>query len=171
MERRRFLRQSLALRRRLGASGLGEHVHGLVLQRPPWGRSIVLQSHGPEELLRALERSPRFCRDRRLGRALHPRGISFREIDSRPRLHLTVGEDGLLTVHLDESAPATGVKPDGTCAYSNYRTARHLWLDVTPSFGARGSMWKARGRPETVPAAPGSCTEPASLPSEALHCL
>lgn len=148
MERRRFLKQSGALRRNLQNVGLGEHVHGLVLQRPLWGRSIVFQSLGPEDLTRFLERSQRFCRDRRLGRALHPRGTSFREIESHPGLHLSVQTGGLLTVHLDRSTPAVGINPDGACAYSNSEAARHMWRDVLPSLGSRGLFWKTMDRGE-----------------------
>lgn len=146
MERRRFLKQSGALRRNLETVGLGAHVHGLILQRPLWGRSIVFQSLGPKELIRFLEKSQRFCRDRRLGRALHPRGISFREIESHPGLHLSVQPGGLLTVHLDHSTPAVGINPDGACAYSNSQAARHIWRDVLPSLGSRGRFWKTKDR-------------------------
>lgn len=137
MERHGFLKESRTLRQRLEASGLAEYLHSLVLQRPSWGRSIVFQSCDHEELLRYLERSSRFCRDRRLGRALHPRGVSFREIDSHPGLHLSIEPDGLLTVHLDRSMPAAGINRDGTCAYSHTNTAWHVWRDVIPSFGSR----------------------------------
>lgn len=145
-----------ALKRRLSGSGLGGHLAGIVLARPRWGRSIAFKSLGHDALYRSLEESRRFCRDRPLGKALHRQGMSFREIHARPGLHLSLEPGELVRVHLDRSAPAVGIDPDGTCLYAGRQAALHLWLDVLPSLARRSTRHSGyRGA--------GSCSTPGQM--------
>lgn len=74
--------------------------------------------------------SGRFCRDTPLGGMLHPGSVSLREISDGDSLHVCVGPDDRITVHVDHLSPVAGACPDGTCRYSLAAVIHHLAAHV-----------------------------------------
>lgn len=117
--------------RRRVAARLGE-VETRAIPGTNDGRIVALEISGSRPLLSALEDDRHFCRDTRYGRTLHPGRPSFREVDRKPGLHLSIGPGRQMTVHLDLAAPAVRTTPDGRCVYERKRAFRHLLIDVLP---------------------------------------
>ena len=87
--------------------------------------------------------SGRFCRDTPLGGMLHPGTVSLREISDGDSLHICVGPDDRVTVHVDHLSPVAGGGPDGRCHYSLRAVLTHLAAHVRQQVhqvrkGARG---------------------------------
>lgn len=96
-----------------------------------------------EDLLRRLDDSDCFCRDSRVGRMYHRRGVSFREISPKDSLHVTLGEGGQVATHVDRHSPLARRQPGGTCRYSLWRIAAHNLSGV-----AADLVRLALGRPD-----------------------
>ncbi|MDQ4142816.1 MAG: hypothetical protein M3198_03575 [Actinomycetota bacterium] len=127
-----IVRAGRALSARIDRSHLAKYIRGMVLVRPR-GRSVLFETQGNEALEEALHRRPDFCRDTRLGGALHAGGVSFRQLDGASGLHITLGPFERAAIHIDRAGPAVGVNRDGTCIYDRSRYPRHLRQDVLPS--------------------------------------
>ncbi len=92
-------------------------------------------SADPDELVRRLETSDRFCRD--------TREVSFREITRHDSLHVTVRAGREVATHVDRHSPLARCQPGGRCRYSPRRVAAH---NVT---GALNDVLRLTlGRPE-----------------------
>lgn len=88
--------------------------------------------------------SGRFCRDTPLGSILHPRVESLREVTDGDSLHVLVGRDDKISVHVDRFSPVAGSRPDGCCRYSVRAVITHLAAHVAAQ--ARQVARGARGR-------------------------
>ncbi len=74
-------------------------------------------SADPDELVRRLETSERFCRD--------TREVSFREITRHDSLHVAVRAGRKVATHVDRHSPLARCQPGGRCRYSPLRVAAH----------------------------------------------
>lgn len=101
---------------------------------------------GPQRsgLLADLVASGRFCRDTRLGGIFHPGVGSLREVTEGDSLHVLVGGDDKISVHVDRFSPVAGGRPDGCCRYSVRAVVSHLAAHVAAQ--ARRLASGARGR-------------------------
>lgn len=91
----------------------------------PRGRSADFMVDDRAAFLRDLQASGRFCTDTSRGRILHWRKISLREVASTDALHVSVGDDSWVLVHLDRSSPLAGAEPGQPCRYSLPRILVH----------------------------------------------
>ena len=73
-----------------------------------------------------------FCRDTRGGGLLHRGVISVREIANGPGLHLSLGDNNRIYVHIDKVSPAVGTTADGACRYDRARSLSHMRREVFP---------------------------------------
>lgn len=85
----------------------------------------------------------RFCRDTRLGGILHPGVVSLREVSDGDSLHVLIGDDDKISVHVDHFSPVAGGNADGCCTYSVRAVVAHVAAHVAAQFrrlanGARG---------------------------------
>ncbi|MGH9279767.1 MAG: hypothetical protein ACRD12_16920 [Acidimicrobiales bacterium] len=82
----------------------------------------------PVRLLRSLEESGRFHRDRMLGRIFHPGRVSLRENTETDSLHIVVHDNRVLA-HVDRVSPL-GTKAEGPPRYSLRAAAAHNVLGM-----------------------------------------
>src|SRR6267143_628543 len=68
------------------------------------------------------------------GSILHKKVISVREVAAQPGLHLELGADDRIYVHLDAHSPVGGIKADGTCRYERAKATEHIRRDVLHAF-------------------------------------
>ena len=94
-------------------------------RRIPHRQSARFASADPGRIERRLAESDCFCRDTPVGKLYHRKQASFREISPTDSLHVTVGEDGLVTSHVDRHSPLARRQPGGACRYSLLRVAAH----------------------------------------------
>ncbi|HET9441968.1 MAG TPA: hypothetical protein VFO65_01525 [Acidimicrobiales bacterium] len=112
----------------------------------------------------------RFCRDTPAGSVLHRGRVSFREISDGDSLHVCVGDDDRVSVHVDRFSPVAGANPDGTCRYSVGAVVAHVVAHVSAQVrrlvrGARGQH-RCRLECELVDA---SGPEASAAVEQALH--
>lgn len=127
----------------MGSFKLSDYLEALTLVRPHRGRSMMFRSAGNRALVDALERGGDFCRDTRVGGALHPGRLSYRQTNRTPGLHIIFEPKDRLTAHLDVAAPATGRASDGRCVYRGSRAARHVLLDLLPMVATAGAHYES----------------------------
>ncbi len=72
-----------------------------------------------------LQSSGRFVRDSRVGGMLHVGKVSLREDSPKGSLHVSVGEDNRVSVHIDRFSPLAARKPGRRRAYSAGRVIVH----------------------------------------------
>ena len=106
-----------ALYKRLFSLGLWEHIRSVGGNRDKGIGGAYFVTHDNQAFFEDLIRSGSFCKDSAAGSILHKRVISLREVAAQPGLHLELGADDRIYVHLDEHSPVGGVKADGTCRY------------------------------------------------------
>lgn len=94
-------------------------------RKNPHRQGTRFSSADPAGLERRLADSDCFCRDTAVGKLYHRKQTSFREISPTDSLHVTVGEDGLVTSHVDRHSPLARRQPGGACRYSPLRIAAH----------------------------------------------
>src|SRR5260370_1271872 len=110
-----------------------------------------------------------FCKDSAGGSILDKGGVSLREVAAQPGLHLELGADDRIYVHLDAHSPVGGIKADGTCRYERAKATEHIRRDVLHAFtvslrvalggtvsgsaggGAVGPDGRPRARPPAAP--------------------
>jgi tetratricopeptide (TPR) repeat protein len=88
-----------------------------------------------------------FCRDTPGGGLLHRGQTSVREIANGPGLHLSLGENNRIYVHIDRVSPAVGASAEGACRYDRARSLSHMRREVFPlvmRFHQPGSPEKSR---------------------------
>lgn len=88
--------------------------------------------------------SGHFCRDTRWGGILHRGSVSLREISDGDSLHVCIGADDRVSVHVDRFSPVAGGCPDGTCHYSVRAVLAHVAAHMTAQ--VRRLMRGARGQ-------------------------
>jgi hypothetical protein len=159
-QHRSLVEDGRTLLRRLRRSRLDRHLQAMVLLRPARGRSILYATLGNETLLEALAEDRHFCRDTALGGMLHPKRASFRELRTRPSLHIALEPHNRISVHFDREAPTVGSSDDGICLYGRARTARHIWRDVLTSLARPPSGSTPTPRHRTRPWRPPSGARP-----------
>ena len=138
-----------ALYKRLFALGLWRHIRSVGGIREKGLGGAYFVTHDNRAFFEDLIRSGSFCRDTAAGSMLHRGVISLREVSAEPALHLELGDDERIYVHMDERSPVGGVKPDGTCRYVRAKTAEHIRKDV---FRALTASRRAEGSPGRVSA-------------------
>src|SRR5207302_9038345 len=75
-----------------------------------------------------------FCKDTTAASILHTRVTSLRAVAAQPGLHLELGADDRIYVHLDAHSPVGGIKADGTCRYERAKATEHIRRDVLRAF-------------------------------------
>lgn len=98
---------------------------------PPPGR--VSDLHDPVALLRSLEGSGRFHRDRPLGRVYHPGALSLRENVPSDSLHVAI-DGNRVSAHVDRVSPL-GLKSERSPRYSLPRVALHNAYGIASDVG------------------------------------
>ncbi len=87
----------------------------------------------PDEALsfwEELRTSGRFSRDSGRGGALHKGQVSLREISDRDSLHVSVGENNRISVHIDKFSPLARNHSGWVARYSPARVLAHVTYDV-----------------------------------------
>ncbi len=74
----------------------------------------------------------RFGLDGRMGRMLHPKRISLREVCTSGGLHLLFKPGNRVEIHIDSVCPVVATKPSGGSRYHAARVAAHIRHDVLP---------------------------------------
>ena len=95
--------------------------------------------------LAELQASGRFVRDSRLGGMFHAGQVPFREDSPRDSIHISVGQDNHVSVHIDRFSPLAKRKPGKKRGYSVRRVILHnvgivmdcITLVVHRRFGAQ----------------------------------
>src|SRR3981081_58730 len=123
-----------ALYKRLFSLGLWQHIRSVGGNREKGIGGAYFVTHDNEAFFDDLIRGRSFCKDSAAGSILHKRVISLREVAAQPGLHLELGADDRIYVHLDEHSPVGGVKADGTCRYEGAKAAVHIRRDVLRAF-------------------------------------
>ena len=72
-----------------------------------------------------LQAMGRFVRDSRVGGMFHAGKVSLREDSPRESLHMSIGQDNRVSVHLDRFSPLARAKPGRRRAYSVGRVLLH----------------------------------------------
>ena len=72
-----------------------------------------------------LQSSGRFVRDSRVGGMFHPGQMPFREDSAKESLHVSVGRDNRVSVHIDRFSPLAKRKPGKRRGYSVRRVILH----------------------------------------------
>ncbi len=80
--------------------------------------------------LAGLVASGRFCRDTRLGGILHPGAVSLREVTDGDSLHVIIGDEDRISVHVDRFSPVAGSTDGGCCTYSVRAVFAHMAAHV-----------------------------------------
>ena len=119
------------LYRRLRKMGLGSHILTVSPPRRGHGGAHFIV-HDGQAFLQELLKSDKFGLDRAVGRVFHRGSISLREVASRAGLHLSVGLDNSVDVHVDVVPPVVSTTPTGRCRYGPARVTAHLRHDVFP---------------------------------------
>ncbi len=114
--------------------------------RTPHRHSTRFASTDPQGLRRRLADSDCFCRDTAVGKLYHRKQASFREISPTDSLHVTVGDDGLVTSHVDRHSPLARRQPGGACRYSLLRVAAHNVSGMAGDLTRLALGPRARGR-------------------------
>jgi hypothetical protein len=94
-----------ALYKRLFALDLWRHIRSVGGTRERGLGGAYFVTHDNLAFFEDLLRTGSFCRDTAAGAILHKGGISLREVSAEPALHLELGEDDRIHVHLDERSP------------------------------------------------------------------
>src|SRR5437879_12353762 len=123
-----------ALYKRLFSLGLWQHIRSVGGNREKGIGGAYFVTHDNQAFFDDLIRSGSFCKDSAAGSILHKKVISLREVAAQPGLHLELGADDRIYVHLDGHSPVCGVKADGTCRYGRAKTAVHIRRDVLRAF-------------------------------------
>lgn len=118
--------------------------------RTPHRHSARFASTDPHGLRRRLADSDCFCRDTAVGKLYHRKQASFREISPTDSLHVTVGDDGLVTTHVDRHSPLARRQRGGTCRYSLLRVAAHNVSGMAGDLTRLALGTRAPGRHDTT---------------------
>ncbi|HXT42938.1 MAG TPA: tetratricopeptide repeat protein [Pseudonocardiaceae bacterium] len=73
-----------------------------------------------------------FCRDTPGGAIMHRGQISVREVTNGPGLHLALGDNNRIYVHIDKVSPVAATTADGACRYDRARSLSHMRREVFP---------------------------------------
>jgi hypothetical protein len=146
--------------KRLRRMGLGSHI--LAVSSPKRGHGgghFIVHDH--QAFLQALLSSGTFGLDRAVGRVFHRGTISLREVSSKAGLHLCVGRNNSVDVHVDVVPPVVGTTPTGRCRYAPGRVTAHLRHDVFPMILRRHVRRRPMGSLKTatvsIPSGAGVC--------------
>src|ERR1043166_3185755 len=146
-----------ALYKRLFGLGLWQHIRPVEGSGEPGLGGASFVTHDNQAFFEALISSRSFCKDTTAGSMLHKGVTSVREVTLGRGLHMELGADDRIHVHLDSTSPVGGIKPDGTCRYERARTAEHIRKDVLKAItgsrrsdaaGPTRSALQAASRPE-----------------------
>jgi hypothetical protein len=121
-----------AMRRRLRALGLWNHIHAVDGPVAKGARGASFISHNNQALLKDLLSSGHFGRDRHVGRIFHREGVSLRELCAGSGLHVVLKVGNRVEVHIDRICPAVATTAAGWCCYKPRRVAGHFRHDVLP---------------------------------------
>ena len=94
--------------------------HDLLSSEPPEGSR---HSHAID--FGSLQSAGRFVRDSRLGGMFHGGKVSLREDSSKGSLHVSLGQDNRVSVHIDRYSPLGELKPGRRRGYSVRRVILH----------------------------------------------
>lgn len=120
------------LYRRLLKIGLWRHIRSVGGAVTTGLGGAYFTTEDNQAFLEDLLATGHFCRDTPGGGLLHPGKISVREIASGAGLHLSLGENNRIYVHVDSVCPAIGLTPEGTCRYDRFRSLSHMRREVFP---------------------------------------
>jgi tetratricopeptide (TPR) repeat protein len=128
----RARRTMALLYRRLLEIGLWRHIRsvGGALTTGAGGAHFTTRDN--RAFLQDLLATGCFCRDTPGGGMLHRGQISVREITNGPGLHLSLGDNNRIYVHIDTVSPAVGAAADGACRYDRARSLSHMRREVFP---------------------------------------
>jgi hypothetical protein len=95
--------------------------------------------------LAELQASGRFVRDSRVGGMFHAGQVPFREDSPKESIHISIGQDNHVSVHIDRFSPLAKRKPGKRRGYSVHRVILHnvgivmdyITLVVHRRFGAQ----------------------------------
>ncbi len=118
--------------KRLRALGLWGHIRevGGAVTRGAGGAQFVIRDN--KAFLDELLGTGRFGLDGRMGRVLHPKQISLREVCTSGGLHLLFKPGNRVEIHIDSVCPVVGTKPSGGSRFHAARVAAHIRHDVLP---------------------------------------
>ena len=123
-----------ALYKRLFSLGLWQHIRSVGGNREKGIGGAYFVTHDNRAFFEDLIRSRSFCKDSAAGSILHKGVVSLREVAAQPGLHLELGADDRIYVHLDAHSPVGGIKADGTCRYERAKATEHIRRDVLRAF-------------------------------------
>jgi tetratricopeptide (TPR) repeat protein len=120
------------LYRRLLEIGLWRHIRSVqgALTTGAGGAHFAIRDS--RVFLRDLLATGRFCRDTPGGGLLHRGQISVREIANGPGLHLSLGDNNRIYVHIDRVSPAVAATAEGACRYDRAQSLSHMRREVFP---------------------------------------
>jgi hypothetical protein len=126
-------RKTMALLyRRLLALGLWRHIRSVEGALTTGAGGAHFTTRDNRAFLQDLLATGCFCRDTPGGAIMHRGQISVREVTNGPGLHLALGDNNRIYVHIDKVSPVAGATADGACRYDRARSLSHVRREVFP---------------------------------------
>jgi predicted negative regulator of RcsB-dependent stress response len=126
-------RKTMALLyRRLLALGLWRHIRSVEGALTTGAGGAHFTTRDNRAFLQDLLATGCFCRDTLGGGIMHRGQISVREVANGPGLHLALGDNNRIYVHIDKVSPVAGTTADGACRYDRARSLSHMRREVFP---------------------------------------
>lgn len=126
-------RKTMALLyRRLLALGLWRHISSVEGALTTGAGGAHFATRDNRAFLQDLLATGCFCRDTPGGSIMHRGQVSVREVTNGPGLHLALGDDNRIYVHIDAVSPVAETTADGTCRYDRARSLSHMRREVFP---------------------------------------
>jgi tetratricopeptide (TPR) repeat protein len=120
------------LYRRLLALGLWRHIRSVEGALTTGAGGAHFTTRDNRAFLHDLLATGCFCRDTPGGAIMHRGQISVREVTNGPGLHLALGDNNRIYVHIDKVSPVAATTADGACRYDRARSLSHMRREVFP---------------------------------------